>query len=137
MVTLTGPTGCGKTRLALEVATRLRRSGLERLWWCGMSPVADPARVANTSIERLEIHASPNVPLPRLLAGALAKDPTLLLLDNCEHLVSGCAELGHYLLAECPRLRVLCTSLQPLGLPEETLWTVPRWVRPIPKASKT
>jgi len=125
LVTLTGPGGCGKTRLALQVAGSLLGDYPGGVWWCDLAGVPDPALVAAAVSATLQVHPSPDRPTAKALAGALGSGPTLLLFDNCEHVLSGCAALAHDLLQDCPRLTILCTSLQALGLPEEALWSVP------------
>ena len=125
LVTLTGPGGCGKTRLALELAGRLRADYPGGVWWCDLAGVPDPVLVPAAVGATLRVQHSPDQPMSKAVAGALGLGSTLLLFDNCEHVLSGCAALAHDLLQDCPRLTILCTSLQALGLPEETSWSVP------------
>ncbi|AVT39291.1 BTAD domain-containing putative transcriptional regulator [Plantactinospora sp. BB1] len=121
LVTLTGTGGAGKTRLALAVAAA-RTDG--PVWFVDLTPVESPVRVPQA------VAAALGVPdLGRDMVEALAADlgpvRALLVLDNCEHLVTGCAELVQRLLARCPGLRVLATSRVALRLPAESRIRVP------------
>ncbi|GAB3984443.1 hypothetical protein GCM10027615_72020 [Plantactinospora veratri] len=121
LVTLTGTGGAGKTRLALAVAAaRTDRP----VWFVDLTPVESPVRVPQA------VAAALGVPdLGRDMVEALAADldqvRALLVLDNCEHLVTGCAELVQRLLSRCPGLRVLATSRVALRLPAESRIRVP------------
>jgi predicted ATPase len=136
LVTLTGPGGSGKTRLANEVARAL----LERVrdvWLVELAPVSEAADLPQAVLAALGLrgHALINTPrafgvLPETtepvdrLAAALSTRAMLLVLDNCEHLIEPAAALANRLLGECPRLRILATSREPLGITGETLWPV-------------
>jgi predicted ATPase/DNA-binding XRE family transcriptional regulator len=119
LLTLTGPGGIGKTRLALEVA----RSSAAAVF-VDLAPVPDGWLVAAAIAAALGIPEQPRVPLPELLTATLAARSALLVLDNCEHVVTACSELADQLLRACPRLRVLATSRQPLAVAGEQLWLV-------------
>ncbi|HEX6467447.1 MAG TPA: AAA family ATPase, partial [Streptosporangiaceae bacterium] len=138
LVTLTGPGGSGKTRLSLESAARLTGRMPDGVWFVELAPVVDPAEVPSAVLTVLGLRevaklASargwvPNPgeiaePLDRL-AAALANKRLLLLIDNCEHLIDAAARLAARLLADCPGVRILATSREPLGITGETLWTV-------------
>ncbi|MCC6188188.1 MAG: tetratricopeptide repeat protein, partial [Anaerolineales bacterium] len=124
--------GCGKTRLALQVAAHLALEFADGLWWCDLAGVTDPAHVPQAVASALSVTPSPNCPLIDALTVALQARQALLILDNCEHLLSACAALSAAVLRACPRVQVLATSLQPLGLPEERLWHVPPLALPSP-----
>jgi predicted ATPase/DNA-binding SARP family transcriptional activator len=116
LVTLTGPGGAGKTRLALEVAGR---STDVATFLVDLAPLTSPALVTETLADALGIRAEPGQALARTVAAALSLRPAVVVLDNCEHLVATCAELVQVLLAGAAELRVLATSREPLGVPGE------------------
>ena len=117
LVTLTGTGGAGKTRLALEVAP----TGAILV---DLLPVRSPATVEETLAAALGVRPEPGVPLGATIATALADRDTVVVLDNCEHLAEACAALVRALLAGCPRVRVLATSREPLGVPGERVHPV-------------
>ncbi len=121
LVTLTGPGGAGKTRLALEVALRLTDVAA---FVVDLAPLATPELVAETLAEAVGIRAEPGHALPRTIAAALSAQPAVVVLDNCEHLVAACAELVQVLLAGAAGLRVLATSRERLGVPGEHVHAV-------------
>jgi predicted ATPase len=130
LITLTGPGGSGKTRLALEVAADAQRRG-EVVWLAELAPLGDGGLVAEAVGDAVGVEAGPDrlerlLAQPELLAG-------LLVLDNCEHVLDACATLTGRLLAAAPELRVLATSREPLGLAGERLWPVRPLV--VPEAS--
>jgi predicted ATPase/DNA-binding CsgD family transcriptional regulator len=125
LLTLTGPGGCGKTRLALAVAERLVRRYPDGAWLVELAPVSDPDLVPQEVAAALDLREAPGRPLTATLAAYLRTRRMLLVLDNCEHLVAACAGLAHALLAACPGLRILATSREALHVTGETTWTVP------------
>ena len=125
LVTLVGPGGVGKTRLALAAAGRAgdRFAGGAAL--VELAPLSDPAGVPQAIAAALDIREQPGKPLLNTLAEILRHRAVLLILDNCEHLVQASARAVAAILAGSPQTRVLATSRQPLGLLGEAVWRVP------------
>src|SRR5580692_5112270 len=125
LVTLTGSGGCGKTRLALHAAAG-RAGGLpDGVWLVELAPVADPGQVPGAIAAALPVRTADAASDTGRLAAAIGDRGLLLVLDNCEHLARRCAEVAERLLLACPRLRLLATSREPLGVPGEVTWRVP------------
>ncbi|GAA3230876.1 hypothetical protein GCM10020216_049150 [Nonomuraea helvata] len=125
VVTLSGVGGIGKTRLALRVAAQQADRFADGVWLVELARIGNPALLVNELAEVLGVRDE--VP-GRLLDGLrtrLRGADALIVLDNCEHLVDRCAELVADLIAECPRLRFLLTSREPLHIPGELIWRVP------------
>ncbi len=112
LLTLTGPGGVGKTRLALAVAAELRPAFADGIVWVDLAPLSDSSFVASALATVLEAQSSPAV--EDELVRTLRRKQLLLLLDNCEHLIQSVAELVAALLGACPGLQVLATSRAPL-----------------------
>jgi predicted ATPase len=125
LLTLMGAGGCGKTRLALRVASDLRGSFEDGVWLVELAPISDPDLVPQSVAESLRVREQPGYPLIETLAYALAPRQMLLVLDNCEHLVGACAALADTLLGVCPELRILATSREAPGFGGERAWPVP------------
>jgi predicted ATPase/DNA-binding CsgD family transcriptional regulator len=124
VLTLCGPGGAGKTRLANALAETIRPDFVGGAWWIDLSTTFEaglvPQVVAATILDR-DLSGDP---VPAALARKLPES-TLLVLDNCEQVVDGCAELVVGLLERSQSLRVIATSRQPLGVPGEQVWRVP------------
>ncbi len=125
LVTLTGPGGVGKTRLAIQVAEAWAEDQPDGVWFVDLAPLTDEALVPRSVAAVLEVQEEPGRPLSETLAAALRPRQLLLILDNCEHLLSACTALAACLLAACPNLRLLTTTRQALGLTGEAVWAVP------------
>ena len=110
LVTVTGPGGAGKTRLAGEVARRVAARYADGAWLAGLAPVSDPAQVPAVVAAALEVQEQPGVPVTEVLARVLAAQQMLLVLDNCEHVIGAAAQLCAGLLAACDDVRILVTS---------------------------
>jgi predicted ATPase/DNA-binding CsgD family transcriptional regulator len=130
LLTLTGAGGIGKTRLALEAAAALTPSFADGVWLVKLASLADPALFGQTIATTLGVRVPSDRPLLDTLLEYLRHRELLLLLDNCEHLVTACASLTETLLQGCPDLRVLVTSRQALGITGETVWRVPPLAAP-------
>ncbi len=125
LLTLTGAGGSGKTRLALEVARELVGSYPDGVWFTELAPLSEGALVPQTVAGALGVREQPGRPLPDTLVEHLRDKRALLILDNCEHLVEAAARQTDTLLSSCPRLRILATSREPLGVAGEVNWRVP------------
>jgi predicted ATPase/DNA-binding SARP family transcriptional activator len=125
LLTLTGAGGSGKTRLALEIAAREASAYTDGVAWVELAPVCDADIVPEAVAAAMLIREHSGRPALEALTAALREKSLLLLLDNCEHLVDACAPLAEKLLRECPRLRLLVTSREALGVPGEIAWMVP------------
>jgi predicted ATPase/DNA-binding CsgD family transcriptional regulator len=124
LVTLAGPGGVGKTRLALRAAATVQRAFPDGVWLVELARLSDPAAVADEVGTALGLRDQ-SVRTPASLSRFIVGKHMLLVLDNCEHVLGACARLVAALLRACPRLHVLATSRQPLGLAGEQTWRVP------------
>ena len=122
VLTLTGTGGSGKTRLALEVARDLVGAYPDGAWLVELAPLSDPALVPQAVAAALGVREQPGHPLTETLSNHLGSKRTLLVLDNCEHLIEACARLVDALLNSCSGLRILATSREALGVAGETNW---------------
>jgi predicted ATPase/tRNA A-37 threonylcarbamoyl transferase component Bud32 len=122
LLTLTGAAGCGKTRLALEAAWDLLDECPDSVWLVELAPLADPDLVPQTVAVALGLKEEPNRPLTKTLVDYLKGRNLLLVIDNCEHLISACAALVEVLLSACPRLRILATSREGLEITGEVIY---------------
>jgi len=132
VLTLTGPGGSGKTRLALEVAAELVGAYPDGVWLVDLAPLLEPGLVARQVAGALEVPERPGEPLTDTLLDALRARRVLLVLDNCEHLVDAVARLVEDLLHACPNLRLLATSREALGVHGEINLPVPPLSLPDP-----
>ncbi|MFC4586896.1 ATP-binding protein [Sphaerisporangium corydalis] len=145
LVTMLGPGGAGKTRLAVESGEALADRMPDGVWLAELAPIRDPEGVPQAVLAALGMRdtrrvtartpgsggaGTPDVPptdaidLTARLVEGLASRQQLIILDNCEHLLDGVARLVDRILAECPDVRILATSREPLGLTGELLWPV-------------
>jgi predicted ATPase/DNA-binding SARP family transcriptional activator len=124
LLTLTGAGGSGKTRLAREVAAQAA-SRFARVAWVDLTPLNDAELVAEQVAVALHARETADATPMRMLVDAIGTERVLLVLDNCEHVVDACASLAESILRACPRLSVLATSREALGVPSETAWLVP------------
>ncbi len=123
VVTLVGPGGIGKTRLAVDAVRRRGASG-GRVWFVSLAEIAEPSEVTRTVADVVVAKPAAGIRLEDAIATKLERRPSLLVLDNCEHVVDGVAELVATLSRRCPELRILATSREGLGVPVESIIAV-------------
>jgi non-specific serine/threonine protein kinase len=119
LITLTGPGGVGKTRLAIRTAERQLASFPGGVWLVDLASVTDPGLVLQTVAAAAEIPEGQERDLRDRVQRELADGPVMLVLDNCEHLISECADVADWLLKACPGVTVLATSRERLGVESE------------------
>ena len=119
LVTVTGPGGVGKTRLAIEVARGLEDQFPDGVWFAGLATVADEVQVPTEVMAALGVRQDPGLPPLAVLAEVLAPRRLLLVLDNCEHVLPAVTDLCRVLLADADEVRVLATSRERLGMAGE------------------
>ena len=137
VLTLCGPGGIGKTRLALRLACEVVPGFPDGAWLVELADTEDPSLVARRVADALGVIAEPDRPLAETLTVALRPRQMLLILDTCEHVVDASAALVAQLLAGCPALRVVATSREPLRVRGETVWRVPPLELPAPATELT
>jgi predicted ATPase/DNA-binding SARP family transcriptional activator len=129
-LTLVGPGGIGKTRLALEVARRLLDDYRDGVWLVDLATVTDPETLAQQVLTRLGFREQPELTPVASLTTVLRHSHALLIVDNCEHLVDATADLAQTLLRSCAHLSILATSRERLNCDGEQSWSVPSFRTP-------
>lgn len=124
LLTLIGTGGCGKTRLALQVAAELAEEFPDGVWFIDLAPHADPALVPALVANALRVREQAGRTHLELVADCLHHKQLLLVLDNCEHLLDACARLAATVLRAAPRVQLLATSRAPIGLAGEQVFDV-------------
>jgi predicted ATPase/DNA-binding SARP family transcriptional activator len=130
LLTLTGPGGSGKTRLAREVAARRVDAYPDGVWLVELAALGEPSLLADAVAAALGLQPPAGGPPTRAITAQLADRRLLLVLDNCEHLIDASSRLVTALLRACPGLVVLVTSREPLHVPGEATWRVPSLTLP-------
>jgi predicted ATPase len=125
VVTLTGVGGVGKTRLAVEVAARLVDEFPDGVWFFELAAVTDPVAIPDAVAAVLGITQQPGKTVSESVAAALEGRLRLLVFDNCEHVLDAAADLIEAILARSATVRILATSREGLGVPDEQVWPVP------------
>ena len=125
LVTLAGAGGCGKSRLATQVARNVLERFPEGAWIVELAPLTDPSLVVSQTAAVLGIREAPGRSLLENMCEVLRPRAFLLILDNCEHLLSASGSLAAALVKACPKARILATSRETLGVAGETVFRVP------------
>jgi len=130
LVTLTGPGGCGKTRLSLEIAERVQDTHPHGVWLVELASLADPSLIPQTLAAVLGLREegggyTGGRPILTVLTDFLRTRTLFLVLDNCEHLIEACARLADGLLRACPKIHILASSRETLGISGEATYQVP------------
>jgi predicted ATPase len=125
LVTLTGPGGVGKTRLAQRLARTLLDSFADGCWFVDLAPITDPERVPSALMSVLHVPEIRSLTQLEGVADALSEQTCLIVLDNCEHLDTAPAEAVRALLMKCPTVRILATSREPLATAGECVSPIP------------
>ncbi len=125
LLTITGFGGAGKTRLSIEVARELLEQYIEGIWFVDLAPLSNVSLVPQYVMKTIGLREEECCPPMQTLLDALRLKDMLLILDNCEHLLQGVAELTEALLRGTQKLSILATSREPIGVAGETLWSIP------------
>jgi predicted ATPase len=124
LLTLTGPGGVGKTRLALEMVARLAPRAADGAWWVDLATLPPGSDVPAETARTFAMRSQGGPGAIEALCEHLAARDSLLVLDGCDHVVDSCAELAEALLGRCPNLRIVATSRESFGIRGETVWKV-------------
>ncbi len=136
LVTLTGPGGIGKTRLAIELGKAASQETAlfpDGTWFVALESISDASQIPSRIMTILDLREEIGGSSTSTLTGHLRGRRLLLVLDNCEHLLSACSQLVERLLSECPGAKVLATSREPLGIVGEIAWALPSLSTPNPE----
>lgn len=125
LVTLTSPDGMGKSRLALQIGAQIAHEFTYGRWDCDLATVTDRDCVSISMLNALGLPVQPGLSAIDTLVGVINDARVLLVLDHCEHLLDACAAIIDSLLRSCPRLTILTTSTEAIGLAGELTWRVP------------
>ena len=121
LVTLTGPGGCGKTRLAIEAASASLPARPDGIWFVDLAPVTDRELVLSVAASAMGVQEGQAASTDSALIASLSQGRPLVILDNCEHLIPTCAELTEKWLSACPGLTILLTAREPIGVSGEVI----------------
>jgi predicted ATPase/DNA-binding XRE family transcriptional regulator len=130
LVTLTGSGGVGKTRFAIKIAGQLLENYPDGVWLIELASLNDPSLLPQIVATLFGLRPQAGISYTNLLVNFLRAKSALLILDNCEHLLAGCARLVDTLLKSCPHLKILVTSREPLGITGEALYRLPSLLLP-------
>jgi predicted ATPase/class 3 adenylate cyclase len=133
LITLTGSGGTGKTRLSLQVAADLLEAFPNGVWFVELAPLTDPDLIPQTILSAIGISEQKDKSALDVLQDYLQNRATLIVLDNCEHLITRAAEVANAILTAAPKAKILATSREALGVQGELSWYVPSLSAPDPK----
>ena len=133
LVTLTGSGGAGKSRLSLQVGMNCLQQFPDGVWLVELAPVTDPALVPQTLLSTFNLREDRHRSVLSVLIDFLHAKTLLLVLDNCEHLIDACARISDSLLQACPKMRILASSREALGISGELAYRVPSLNTPNPE----
>jgi predicted ATPase len=137
LVTLTGPGGVGKTRLALELADQLAAGGARTVWFVELAALTDDALVDQAVAAAVRVREEAGRPHAETLGRHLSGQRGVLVLDNCEHVVGACARLAESLLRQCAALRILATSQEAFAVAGEARYVLRPLQVPVPSTRST
>ncbi len=132
LLTLTGAGGCGKTRLALRMAADVSELYVDGVWLIDLAALTEPELVPQSVAQTVGVRDVPGRAVMDMVADHLRNHVSLLILDNCEHVIGTAARLADVVLRGCPGVTILATSREPLRSPGETIWRVPSLSLPPP-----
>lgn len=132
LLTLTGPGGTGKTRLALQLAAQNIERFEDGVWMVDLASIVQEVDVARAVADAIGVQEVPGLPILRTIVDHIGLSRQLLIIDNCEHLLPACVELIEPILGQCPNARVLATSRHPLEIVGELTFVVPEMSLPVP-----
>src|SRR6185436_9065110 len=130
LLTVIGPGGIGKTRLALQIAAEQLSNFKAGVWLVELASVTDPQLIVSTIAAVFEVREVPGTPLLQIVLDYLRAKELLLVLDNCEHLVEAAAQIADQLLHACAQLKLLASSREALGIDGETVFRLPSLALP-------
>jgi predicted ATPase/DNA-binding SARP family transcriptional activator len=134
LITLAGPGGIGKTRLSLQVATKVLHQFPDGVWFIELAPLTNPDLIAQTMLSALHLGEQAGKTPLQVLEEQLNNKKLLLILDNCEHLIAGCARVAYALLKSTSVVKILATSREVMSIGGEIAWRVPSLTLPDPKS---
>ena len=137
LLTLTGSGGCGKTRLSLQVAAEVLEQFPDGVRLVELAPLTDAALVPKTVADVLGVKETPGEPISKTLATAQKDKQLLLVLDNCEHVLDAAAPLVDAILGVCPKVKILVSSREALGVAGESAYRVPSLALPVSRESRS
>ena len=130
LLTLIGPGGTGKTRLSIQAAAEELTAFPDGVWLVELAPISDPSLILHSLATVLHLHEQQGMELDELIVNYLRARRSLLLLDNCEHMIEDCAALADRYLRLCPDLKIMASSREALGILGESVYRVPSLTLP-------